>query len=109
MFSTQTDVLGVLALFAALRRAVLAAAEMDAAREPVPLVGRSPRDDVLGSVAYLSGLLERAARVADCTRDELAERAIERLAAIAPHALADMDTVETTELAVIIPLRAPAS
>jgi hypothetical protein len=109
MFRTQTDVYGVLELFAALRRAVLDGAGMDPAQEPVPLVGRSPRDDVLGSVAYLGALVERAASVARCSTEELAERALERLAEIAPHALASVDAEDTTQLAVIIPLHAPPS
>lgn len=109
MFRTQTDVFGVLDLLAGLRRAVLDAAGMDPAHEPVPLVGRAPRDDVLGSVAYLGALVERAASVARCTSEELAERALERLAEISPHALADVAACDSTELAVIIPLRAPAS
>jgi hypothetical protein len=109
MFRSQTDIFGVLDLLGALRRAVLDAAGMDAAHEPVPLVGRSPRNDVLRSVAYLSGLLQRAASVARCTAEELAERALDRLAEIDPQALADVDPVGTTELAVIIPLRVPGT
>ncbi len=109
MFRTQTDVYGVLELLAALRRAVLDGAGMDPAQEPVPLVGRSPRDDVLGSVAYLGALVERAASVARCSTEELAERALERLADIAPHALASVNAEDTTRLAVIIPLHAPPS
>jgi hypothetical protein len=106
MFGTQTDVFGVLDLLAALRAAVVVAAGMDPAREPVPLVGRSPRDDVLGSAAYLSELLERAARFARCTRSELAERAITRLAESAPHLTQAAPPETATTLARIIPLRA---
>lgn len=107
MFGRDTDVFAVLELLGALRTAVLEAAEMDAAHEPIPLTGRSPREDVLGSVAYLGQLLERAAHVATCTRGELAERAIVRLTERSPlltHAAPAQDEVA---LAPIIPLRAP--
>lgn len=107
MFGTNTDVFGVLELLGALRIAVLWAAGMDAAREPIPLVGRSPRDDVLGSVAYLGDLLERATRLAACTRGELAERAIARLTETSPHlALPTEPDDGEVRLAPIIPLRA---
>jgi hypothetical protein len=104
MFRTQTDIFGVLDLLAPLREAVLVAAGMDAAREPVPFVGRSPRDDVLCAVSYLGALLERAARAAGCTSDEIAERAIDGLSSakyLAPQRPAE----PTAELATIIPLR----
>jgi hypothetical protein len=106
MFGTNTDAFGVLGLLAALRRAVVEAAGMDATREPIPLIGRSPRDDVLRSVAYLGDLLERAARVARCTRGELAERAIARLAETSPHLTLPSEPVDEVRLAPVIPLRA---
>jgi hypothetical protein len=108
MFETQTDVWEVMGLLGALRAAVLDAAGMDVAREPIPLVGRSPREDVLSSVTYLGGLVERASSVARCTAEELAERAIERLTQTSPHLTADArheDHDDTTAMATIIPLR----
>jgi hypothetical protein len=109
MFRTNTDLFAALGLLASLRVAVLEAAGMDPRREPIPFVGRSPRDDVLGSVAYLGELLERAARVAKCTRSELAERAIIRLAELAPHLAVAVPVETEAPLAPIIPLRASLS
>jgi hypothetical protein len=44
----------------ALRRTILEACRLDPATEPLPMVGRSPRADVVNLVAYLSDLLRRA-------------------------------------------------
>jgi hypothetical protein len=44
-----------------LRGLVIEACGLDPATEPVPLVGRSPRSDVLHLVAYVGELLRRAA------------------------------------------------
>ncbi len=43
-----------------IRRVILEVCALDPATEPVPLVGRSPRSDVVNLVAYLSDLLRRA-------------------------------------------------
>jgi hypothetical protein len=104
MLRTETDVAGVRRLLPALRTAVLEAAGMDPAHEPVPFVGRSLRDDVLRSVAYLADLLARAASIARCTPHEIAERAIEQLPA-APARNEAPELEPPVELAKIIPLR----
>jgi hypothetical protein len=104
MLGAETDVAGVGRLLPALRIAVLEAAGMDAAHEPVPFVGRSQRDDVLRSVSYLADLLARAAAATDCTPIEIAERAIERLE-VAPPLAAEVPV----PLARIIPLRRTTS
>jgi hypothetical protein len=44
-----------------IRRVILEVCELDPATEPVPLVGRSPRLDVVNLVAYIGDLLRRAA------------------------------------------------
>jgi hypothetical protein len=44
-----------------IRRVILEVCELDLASEPVPLVGRSPRLDVVNLVAYIGDLLRRAA------------------------------------------------
>jgi hypothetical protein len=44
----------------ALRRTILQVCRLDPATEPLPMVGRSPRADVVNLVAYLSDLLRRA-------------------------------------------------
>jgi hypothetical protein len=61
------------------RTAVLESCGMDTGSEPVPLVGRSLRQDVLTLVAYLGDLLERAAHTACCGRAEVARRAVAAL------------------------------
>ena len=44
-----------------IRQVILEVCSLDPATEPVPLVGRSPRYDVVNLVAYVSELLRRAA------------------------------------------------
>jgi hypothetical protein len=44
-----------------IREVILDVCGLDPATEPVPLVGRSPRSDVLSLVAYISELLRRVA------------------------------------------------
>lgn len=44
-----------------IRRVILEVCALDPATEPVPLVGRSPRSDVVNLVGYISELLRRAA------------------------------------------------
>jgi hypothetical protein len=43
-----------------IRQVIIEVCALDPATEPVPLVGRSPRSDVVNLVAYLSELLRRA-------------------------------------------------
>jgi hypothetical protein len=43
-----------------IRRVILEVCALDPATEPVPLVGRSPRSDVVNLVGYISELLRRA-------------------------------------------------
>ena len=105
MLRAETDVAGVSRLLPALRAAVLDAAGMDATHEPVPFVGRSHRDDVLRSVAYLADLLERAAAAASCSAIEIAERAIDRLPR--PPAPTAHEAPVAPVLAKIIPIRRP--
>jgi hypothetical protein len=44
-----------------IRELVIEVCDLDPATEPVPLVGRSPRSDVLNLVGYVGDLLRRAA------------------------------------------------
>ncbi len=62
----------------AVRQAVLDAGQMDAAIEPVPLAGRSPRLDLLNLVAYLSDLVVRAAAHQRCHPDVIVARSLDR-------------------------------
>ena len=43
-----------------IRQVILEVCDLDPATEPVPLVGRCPRSDVVNLVGYLSELLRRA-------------------------------------------------
>jgi hypothetical protein len=43
-----------------IRRVILEVCALDPATEPVPLIGRSPRSDVVNLVGYISELLRRA-------------------------------------------------
>jgi hypothetical protein len=61
------------------RRLVLVAYDLDAATEPVPLVGRSPAADVVTLAAYVGDLLRRVARRAGCEPHTVADRVIAEL------------------------------
>jgi hypothetical protein len=43
-----------------IRQVIMEVCSLDPATEPIPLVGRSPRSDVISLVAYTSELLRRA-------------------------------------------------
>lgn len=60
-----------------LRAALVKAGGLDPATEPVPLLGRSARTDVLNLAAYLSGLLTRSASSAGCGPRDIADRAVD--------------------------------
>jgi hypothetical protein len=61
------------------RRLVLDSSDLDAATEPVPLVGRSPASDVVTLAAYVGDLLRRAAARAGCEPHTVADRVIAEL------------------------------
>ncbi len=61
------------------RRVILEASGLDPATEPTPLVGRSPRLDVVNLVAYIGDLLGRASTVAGCSIAAVAERVVAEL------------------------------
>src|SRR6185437_1802179 len=69
------------------RTAVLEASAMDPGTEPVPLVGRSPRLDVVNLALYVGDLLRRAAAAAGSSVQVVAERAIALLPEPAEEAL----------------------
>jgi hypothetical protein len=69
------------------RAAILEACELDPATEPVPLVGRSPRVDVVNLAAYVGDLLRRAAAAAGWSVHTVAERAIAHLPEPAEEAI----------------------
>jgi hypothetical protein len=61
------------------RRFVLGACDIDAATEPIPLVGRSPASDVVTLAAYVGDLLRRVATRAGCEPHTVADRVIAQL------------------------------
>jgi len=60
-----------------IRRVILEVCGLDPATEPVPLVGRSPRLDVVNLVAYTGDLLRRAAPA--CGLRAVVERVVAEL------------------------------
>jgi hypothetical protein len=62
-----------------IRELIIEVCGLDAATEPVPLVGRSPRNDVLHLVGYVGDLLRRAAPMSGRTVHEVARLVIEEL------------------------------
>jgi hypothetical protein len=61
------------------RRLIIEACGLDGATEPVPLVGRSPRLDVVNLVVYVGDLLRRASSEARCTVGTVVERVVAEL------------------------------
>jgi hypothetical protein len=58
------------------RELILMVCGLDAATEPVPLVGRSPRSDVLNLVSYVGELLRRAAAASGQSVQRVAARVV---------------------------------
>ena len=65
----------------ALRIAVVKAAEMDLRSEPIPLIGLSPKDDLVNWAIYLANLVQRAAASKRCHTSLIVEKSIRHLAA----------------------------
>ena len=61
------------------RELIIMVGGLDPATEPVPLVGRSPRADVLNLVSYVGDLLRRAAAASGQGVQRVAERVIAEL------------------------------
>jgi hypothetical protein len=66
----------------AIRDALLDAAGMDHRTEPIPLLGRPPKDDIVNLAGYVSHLIPRAARAAKGDLRALVEAAVGKMA---PH------------------------
>jgi hypothetical protein len=62
-----------------IRELIIEVCGLDPATEPVPLVGRSPRNDVLNLVGYVGDLLRRAASTSGRTVPGVARLVIEEL------------------------------
>jgi hypothetical protein len=65
--TSRTSLLEARGRLLGIRDLVIAVCGLDPATEPVPLVGRSPRNDVLNLVGYVGDLLRRAAAVSGRT------------------------------------------
>jgi len=61
------------------RELVIMVCGLDSSTEPVPLVGRAPRADVLNLVSYVGDLLRRAAAASGQSVQRVAERVIAEL------------------------------
>ena len=70
-----------------IRRVILEVCGLDPATEPVPLIGRSPRLDVVNLVAYVGDLLRRASAGVGCSVRAVADRVIAEMPERADEAL----------------------
>jgi hypothetical protein len=61
------------------RELIILVCGLDSATEPVPLVGRSPRADVLNLVGYVGDLLRRVAAASGQSVQRVAARVIQEL------------------------------
>ncbi len=62
-----------------IRQLIIEVCGLDQATEPVPLVGRSARLDVVNLVAYVGDLLRRASSEAGCTVRSVVDRVVVEL------------------------------
>jgi hypothetical protein len=67
------DLISLRSSMLALRDALVMAGRLDPATEPVPLLGRAPRADVLNLAVYLGGLAARAAASAGCGPEAISD------------------------------------
>jgi hypothetical protein len=70
-----------------IRDALLDAAGMDRETEPIPLLGRPPKDDIVSLAGYVSHLIPRAALAAKGDLRALVEAAIGKMAPLNPRQL----------------------
>ncbi len=68
-----------------IRRVIVEVCELDPATEPVPLVGRSPRSDVINLVGYVSELLRRASAATGRCVDAVVEAVVAELPVPVPE------------------------
>jgi hypothetical protein len=62
------------------RDALVGEGELDTDSEPIPLLGRSDRHDVVNLATFVCNLVKRASASAGCSPGEIARRASRRLA-----------------------------
>jgi hypothetical protein len=79
MRRSGTSLLDARSLLLELRPLILEVSGLDPATEPLPLVGRSPRNDVVNLVAYVNGLLRRASASAGCSVNRVVAGVIAQL------------------------------
>ena len=68
-----------------IRQVILEVCGLDPATEPVPLVGRSPRSDVINLVGYISELLRRASAATGRGAGAVIEAVVAELPAPVPE------------------------
>jgi len=68
-----------------IRQVILEVCGLDPATEPVPLVGRSPRSDVINLVGYISELLRRASAATGRGVGAVIEAVVAELPAAVPE------------------------
>jgi hypothetical protein len=76
MHRTGTDLAEVTSALLAVRDALLGAAGLDRTSEPVPLLAGDAKTAALALAIYLDGLIDRAARRAETTRDAVVDAAL---------------------------------
>jgi hypothetical protein len=79
MRRSSSDLGSVRTAMLAMRDALVTAGDLDPGTEPVPLLGRSDRADVLMLASYLCNLVKRAASSAGFLPEDVSELAIGRL------------------------------
>jgi hypothetical protein len=70
-----------------IRQVILEVCGLDPATEPVPLVGRSPRSDVINLVGYISELLRRASATTGRSLGAVVDGVVAELPLPEPEAL----------------------
>ncbi len=70
-----------------IRRVILEVCELDLSTEPFPMVGRSPRSDVVTLVGYISDLLRRASAGLGRGVDAVVQAVVAELPVAADQAL----------------------
>jgi hypothetical protein len=79
MRRNDSDLSSVRSALVQVRDALVEAGGLDAASEPVPMLGRSDRLDVLSLASCVCSLVKRAASSAGCSPEEIADRVCQRL------------------------------
>jgi len=85
--TSGTSLLQARSLLLEIRQVILEVCDLNPTTEPVPLVGRSPRSDVVNLVGYISELLRRASAVLDRGVEAIVQAVVAQLPAPEDEAL----------------------